>query len=181
MHRAISSVKSTESKNTMTSASVAAYDDSPERVREALAAIGEAEADASEMPHGAIVWRAEHDKIGRSHITPMHPITRLELEAYLRRNPKLGDALIFPADGAPDLPLRTDVASRWLRKAESLASLPKLEGGVWHPYRRLFATRLRHLPDVDAARAGGWKTPQAMKLSYQQAEASGVLRAIESA
>lgn len=153
----------------------------PERIREALAAIGEAEADVDEMPHGAILWQAAHDKIGRTHITPMHSTTREEVEGYLRQNPKLGDAPLFPADGAPHVRLRSDVASRWLRKAEGLAQLPKLEGGVWHPYRRLFATRLRHLPDIDAARAGGWKTPQAMKLSYQQAEASGVLRAIESA
>ena len=57
--------------------------------------------------------------------------------------------------------------------------LPKIRGGIFHPYRRLWATERKHLPDVDVAAAGGWGDTRAMKLSYQQADAAGVLRAVE--
>ena len=44
-----------------------------------------------------------------------------------------------------------------LRRAEEKAGLMKLERGVWHPYRRLWAVERKHLPDLDVARAGGWR------------------------
>lgn len=75
--------------------------------------------------------------------------------------------------------LRTTTAQHWLERAERLANLPKLAGGLFHPYRRLFATERKHLADVDVASAGGWKDPRLMKASYQQATPEDVLRAIE--
>ena len=33
---------------------------------------------------------------------------------------------------------------------------PKLDGGLWHPYRRAWAISRKHLPTVDVAAAGGW-------------------------
>ena len=42
------------------------------------------------------------------------------------------------------------------------AELPKLRGGVWHPYRRLWATERKHLPDLDVAAAGGWRDTRAL-------------------
>ena len=68
------------------------------------------------------------------------------------------------------MPLDSAIASRWLRKAENLARLPKLPGTLWHAYRRKWATERKHLPDVDVAQAGGWKSLEALKRSYQQAD-----------
>jgi hypothetical protein len=65
-------------------------------------------------------------------------------------------------------------------KAEELAKLPKLVGGRFHPYRRLWATERKNLPLVDVAAAGGWKDTQALRLSYQQADAASVLRVVEA-
>ena len=62
-----------------------------------------------------------------------------------------------------------DVAGRWLLKAERLAGLPKLSGGRWHPYRRLFATELKSVPVKDVAFAGGWKSIETVQRIYQQA------------
>ena len=56
--------------------------------------------------------------------------------------------------------------------------LPKLIGGLWHPYRRKWATVRKALPDVDVAQAGGWKGTKAMKLCYQQSTPEGVLAAV---
>lgn len=59
--------------------------------------------------------------------------------------------------------------------------LPKLVGGVFHPYRRLWATERKHLPLVDVATAGGWRDTQALRLSYQHADPATVLRVVENA
>jgi len=63
--------------------------------------------------------------------------------------PRLGDVPLFPAPGDGTKPIRRDLAARWLLRAEALAELPKLVGGVWHPYRRLWATERKHHADVD--------------------------------
>jgi hypothetical protein len=65
-------------------------------------------------------------------------------------------------------------------RAERLAELPKLAGGVWHPYRRLWATERQHLSDVAVAAAGGWKSTKTLKI-YQQVEPAGVLAAVVNA
>ena len=64
-------------------------------------------------------------------------------------------------------------------KAEKLAGLPKLAGGRWHPYRRLFATELKGVPVQDVAAAGGWKNVETVQRIYQQSEAKGVLGAVQ--
>ena len=87
-------------------------------------------------------------------------------------------APLFPSDEADGVPLRTDVAARWLLEAEASAKLPKLEQGVWHPYRRLWASERKHLPDVDVAAAGGWKDTVALKRSYQHADPDTILAVV---
>ena len=69
-------------------------------------------------------------------------------------------------------------AATWLRKAEELAGLPKLNGSLWHAYRRKWATERKHLPDADVAAAGGWKNPDTLRLVYQQADQETMLRVV---
>ena len=159
------------------------------RIRAALAAAGMDERMAEHMPHGAIRWAAESDKQGLLFISPINRDAREALELYLRRNPRMGDVPLFPASGpvrkkkgassGPEKPMRRETAAKWLVKAEELAGLPKLVGGVFHPYRRLWATERKDLPLVDVAAAGGWKDTQALRLSYQHADAETVLRVVE--
>jgi integrase len=135
------------------------------------------------MKHGAIRWRADSDKQGIERITPISLTVRTELDAYLAANPRLGEVPLLPMTdevdhGTPEKTLTRNVASNWLAKAERLAGLPKLRGGLWHAYRRLWATERKNLPDVDVAEAGGWTGTKAMKLAYQHATASGVLAAV---
>lgn len=56
--------------------------------------------------------------------------------------------------------------------------LAKLRGGRLHPYRRLWASERRHMPDIDVAAAGGWKDTRSLKLSYQQADPATVLKVV---
>jgi hypothetical protein len=51
------------------------------------------------------------------------------------------------------------------------AGVEPLQGGDWHPYQRKWVTERKHLPDVDAAAAGGWKTPRTLELCYRQPDA----------
>ncbi len=39
-------------------------------------------------------------------------------------------------------------------------------------------TERKHYPDVDVAAAGGWKTPETMKLAYQHADAETMVAVV---
>lgn len=46
---------------------------------------------------------------------------------------------------------------RWLAVADVKAELPRLEGSLWHAYRRKWASERKHHPLPDVAAADGWK------------------------
>ncbi len=148
-------------------------------VRAALAALGLDENAADHFPNGGIRWRAETDKVGLDSITPLNGQAREEMDRYLERNPRIGNTPLFPSPKDPAKPFRGDIASKWLVKAEKRAKLPKLAGGIFHPYRRLFAIELRALPVHDVAAVGGWRSVRTVQQIYQRAEPAGVLGAIE--
>lgn len=140
-------------------------------VQDVEAALAERGADvrlAEHFPHGAIRWSEEHDKEGLGWLTPIAPELRKELELYRSRRKAIGDAPLFAGPRTADKPMRADLAGKWLRRAEKKAKLAPLAGGRWHPYRRLFATELAHVPAKVAAALGGWKDPQTMQSVYQQ-------------
>lgn len=123
---------------------------------------------AEHYPHGALRWSEAADKIGQAWITPVSPDLGAELELYRSRRAAIGDAPLFPAPRKKSEQFQTDLAGKWLVRAEKKAGLPKLAGGRWHPYRRLFATELAHVPAKTAAMLGGWKNPATMQRLYQQ-------------
>ncbi|HWP36338.1 MAG TPA: hypothetical protein VNL18_02175 [Gemmatimonadales bacterium] len=51
---------------------------------------------------------------------------------------------------------------------EARAALPKLAGGLWHPYRRKWATERKHFPLKDVAAAGGWRDVETLLECYQE-------------
>lgn len=134
----------------------------------ALAAMGADVRLAEHYPLGALKWSATADKLGQAWITPIAPDLRTELELYRSRRTAIGDAWLFPAPRRKAEHFESDLAGKWLVAAEKKAKLPKLAGGRWHPYRRLFATELAHVPAKTAAMLGGWKNPATMQRLYQQ-------------
>ncbi len=44
----------------------------------------------------------------------------------------------------------------------------QLAGGLWHPYRRKWATERKHLSLKDVAAAGGWRDVETLLTCYQQ-------------
>jgi len=66
----------------------------------------------------------------------------------------------------------------WLRRAEILAKLPKLDRGLWHAFRQKWATERKHLPTVDVAAAGGWAGTESLIRCYQQADSATMLSVV---
>ena len=131
-----------------------------------------------EGPHGSIRWPAQTDKMKRETLVPITPDVRRALDRILRERPGIGSAPLLPSPEDAQQPMTRHLADKWLRRAEKLAGLQPQQGSLWHAYRRKWATERKHLPDVDVAEAGGWKTVQTLKTAYQQADAETMLRVV---
>lgn len=135
----------------------------------------------AEGQHGVIRWPAHTDKMGRETIVPISPRVREALERILMERPGIGRAPLFPSRDDPQKSISRHLADAWLRKGEALAKLEPQKGSLWHAYRRKWATERKHLPDVDVATAGGWKTVQTLQSAYQQADAETMLLVVMEA
>ena len=131
-----------------------------------------------EGPYGKVVWRADTDKTGKQWVSPISPEVRDRLLAIIRERPGLGDAPLFPAPRNISEPVDRETLASWLRKAENAAEVERLPHDSFHGLRRKFVTERKHLPDVDVAEAGGWRSINTMRRSYQRADEAGVLEAV---
>ena len=127
--------------------------------------------------HGAIHWRPPTDEHGKERptVTPLTAAARAAIDEQLTRR-----VALFGVDVAARSPWvwpspRSPVARPWsytnakkvVLAAEKLAGLPKLDGGIFHPYRRKWVTERRHLPDADVAAVQGRADVGVMRESYQ--------------
>ncbi len=55
-------------------------------------------------------WRAEHDKAGYEHRTPLTPDALIALEGAQRENPGSGDAPVLPAPKSPSACMSSQLA-----------------------------------------------------------------------
>jgi len=131
-----------------------------------------------EGPYGSIRWRKEHDKSGRETIVPISPEVRAAIDRIIAERPGIGAACLFPAPRDPNKPVRYELLSEWLHKAERLAGIEPLEGSCWHAYRRKWATERKHLPGPDVAAAGGWANARTLETIYQQADPETMLKVV---
>ncbi|HEU6451183.1 MAG TPA: site-specific integrase [Gemmatimonadaceae bacterium] len=133
----------------------------------------------------SITWRAEFDKRRREQEIPIPTELAEELRSFRARLGAFGGGWLFP-QLTKDRPWDRKVFDRLLREAEGAAKTPDgeplepLKGGLWHAYRRKWATERKHLPAVDVMAAGGWKSRQTMETCYQQATDAGVLEVMAS-
>ena len=86
------------------------------------------------------------------------------------------EAWLFPSPKDVTKPVRYELALSWLGEAEARAGLEPQKGTAWHAYRRAFATKRKHLPAKDVAKAGGWKSTFVVTEIYQQADDETLLR-----
>ncbi|HEX2093334.1 MAG TPA: hypothetical protein VHG28_13085 [Longimicrobiaceae bacterium] len=86
-----------------------------------------------------------------------------------RERPAIGDAWVFPSPADAARPGRPELLDDWLRCAYGIAGLEPRPGGMWHCFRRKWATERKGLSPVDVA-AGGWKNPNTPVWIYQQSD-----------
>lgn len=123
---------------------------------------------------GTIRWRAEHDKKGKEWLVPAPPALLEELRAFQRQLGAIGGRL-FPSVRRPGEPMPPEMLSQWLKKAEDAGKLEKLAGGLWHPYRRKWASERMDLPLKAVADAGGWTDTTTLLTCYQQSDDATLL------
>lgn len=135
--------------------------------------------DLKRSPHGWIRFRAEHDKTGHEQWVPISDgARRVLLEHRLR----LSDSeWLFPSERKPGQPVDRSTMDRRLRMAYDKAELKPLDGGLWHPWRRKWATERKNMPLKDVALARGWRNTATLLQSYQQADEVTVSRVVLSA
>ena len=128
---------------------------------------------------GTIRWRAEHEKTGYEHRTPVTSEALAVLEEARRRNPGIGDVPLLPAPKNPSRCLDRSRVRVWWQKAERLAGLEPKRGRGWHSLRRKFASDLMNQPLKVLCELGGWKTAQTVLQCYQRADQDRLREALE--
>jgi len=126
----------------------------------------------------AILWRAEHDKSGYEHRTPLTPGALTALEEAWRENPGSGEAPILPAPKNPSACMNSALAYGWWSRAERLAALEPKPGRGWHSLRRKFASDLMDQPLKVLCQLGGWKTAKTVLRCYQRADEDQLRQAL---
>ncbi len=141
-----------------------------------LGAIRQLRWDDIDLSGKTIRWRAEADKKGKEWLVPIPPELCEELRSFHLRMGGVFGGLVFPSQTDVTRSVSRHVFGHWLRDAEKKAKLPKLDGSLWHAYRRGWATSRKSLPLVDVAAAGGWSDTSTLLKCYQQADNATLLQ-----
>ena len=139
-----------------------------------LSAVRKLRWDDVDLEKQYIRWRADADKRGLEWLVPMPSDLAEEIRGFRKRLGALG-GWIFAAAKNPEQPMDRHLFARWLSSAERSAELPKLERGLWHPYRRKWATERQNHPLKAVAEAGGWKDLETLQVCYQHPDRDALL------
>ena len=127
-----------------------------------------------------ILWRAEHEKTGYEHRTPVTAEALAALEEARGMHAGTGDGPVLPVPTAGSRCVSRSLAGFWWKKAQKLAGLEPKHGRGWHSLRRKFASDLMDLPLKVLCELGGWKEAQTVLRCYQQADTVQLRKALES-
>jgi len=127
-----------------------------------------------------VKWRAEHEKTGYEHVTPLTDEAVAALEEARGINAGTGDAPVLPSSGDATQCIHRVSTYRWWRKAQALAGLDPKRGRSWHSLRRKFASDLMDLPLKVLCELGGWKAAKTVLRCYQQPDEAQLRQAIRS-
>ena len=120
-----------------------------------------------DLENDLIRWRAENEKTGYEHYTPLTSEARAALEHARMNNPSIGDTPVLPAPKDHSRFMSRHLARDWWKRAEGLAGLEPRKRRGWHSLRRKFASDLMHKPLKVLSQLGGWKNPQTILICYQ--------------
>ena len=127
-----------------------------------------------------IRWRAEHEKTGYEHTTPVTDEALAALEEARRMSDATGDAPVMPAGTDPTRCMSSSWASWFWCRAETRAGLAPRRGRGWHSLRRKFASDLMDQPLKVLCQLGGWKNAHTVLRCYQRADEGQLRKALES-
>ena len=133
-----------------------------------------------DMEGGVVLWRAEHEKSGYEHRTPVTAEALAVFREARTRNPETGDTVVLPSPKYPSRCVGSALASVWWKRAENLAGLDPKPGRGWHSLRRKFASDLMNQPLKVLCELGGWKTAKTVLQCYQRADEAQLRTALES-
>jgi integrase len=135
--------------------------------------------DDLDFKSGTIRWRAELDKKRRTWVTPMPSRACDALQAHRKAHPGIGSALIFPSSRKPEMPVSRHLAADWLKRAYRDSGASKPAGGLWHCFRRKWATERKHYPLRDVAYAGGWSDTHTLLTCYTHPDLETMRRVVD--
>ena len=133
-----------------------------------------------DMEGGVVRWRAEHEKSGYEHRTPVTAEALAVFQEARKRNPETGDTVVLPSPKYPSRCVGSALACVWWKRAENLAGLDPKPGRGWHSLRRKFASDLMNQPLKVLCELGGWKTAKTVLQCYQRADEAQLRTALES-
>ncbi len=127
-----------------------------------------------------IRWRADADKQGCGHETPMTETAARALQRARQLHPGIGDTWVFPAPGDATKPVSRHLLRDWWKRAERRAGLDPIPGLGWHGLRRKFATELKGATSLkDLCALGGWKSHHTILICYQHEDQDAMREALE--
>ncbi|MDE0357883.1 MAG: tyrosine-type recombinase/integrase [Gammaproteobacteria bacterium] len=132
-----------------------------------------------DFENGIVRWRAEHEKTGYEHRTPLTSAALAVLKEAPNSNPGSGDAPLLPAPRDPARCVSEWCVRDWWRKAADRAGLEPKHGRGWHSLRRKFASDLMDLPLKVLCELGGWKTAQTILQCYQRVDQHQLRKALD--
>ena len=133
-----------------------------------------------DLEGGVIRWRAEHEKTGYEHRTPVTDEALAVLEEALRRSSGLENAPVLPAPRDASKCAGLSLVRSWWHRAQTLAGLEPKRGRGWHSLRRKFASDLMDQPLKVLCELGGWKTAKTVLQCYQRADEGQLRKALEA-
>ena len=113
-------------------------------------------------------WRAQHEKTGYEHTTPLTNEAVFALETARTTNPGIGDAPVLPAPKDSSREVGRHATDNWWWKAENLGGMKAKPGRGWHSLRRKFASDLMDKPLKVLCDLGGWKEAKTLMDCYQR-------------
>lgn len=129
-------------------------------------------------PYGRVRRDGAVDKEGMEGWVPLSPRGRAILQRAVRTRGAIGDVYLFESPKRKGKPWSRWHARDLLEQAEERAGILPLEGGDWHPYRRLWSTRRKNLPWADIQAVTGRKDRRTFERSYTVADPETMLAVV---
>jgi integrase len=127
-----------------------------------------------------ILWRAEHEKTGYEHTTPLTDKALAALEEARGISGGIADAPVLPSAIHPLKCVSTSQPRAWWCRAEELTGMERKGRRGWHSLRRKFASDLMDQPLKVLCELGGWKNAKTILNCYQRPDAGQLRKALEA-